>query len=308
MGTNLGHKSKDDDQSHPGKERRPVIMSATQLDAPVGILRAANGSSITEYLIPDARTGLVSKVHRSGRGTPLFILNGLLGLNKHWHPCLSRFAEVSDCMLVEPPLLELAGDQCSVSGVVRIVTELIERLADGPAVLAGNSLGGHVAMRIALGRPELVRGIVLIGSSGLFERTFEKNVMHSPSREWLENKIGDLFCDRANVPPGMVDEAYAELRHRKGARALVKLGRSAKNDHVGEEIPHLRTPTLLVWGRQDNVTPPEVAEEFRSLIPGSRLEWIDRCGHAPQIERPDDVVRHVCGFMTSAAIAGVARA
>jgi len=276
---------------------RPPAPRARLEESPI---RAA----VDEILLHDSPTGLDTKVQRAGGGTPLLILNGLLGLNKHWFDVMARVSDACLCTLVEPPLLELKGEHCGVRGVVRMIVDAIERLNAAPAVLAGNSLGGHVAMRIALERPELVKGLVLMGSSGLFERTFERNVMHAPSREWLSNKIADLFSDPANVPPGMVDEAYAELGQRKGARALVKLGRSAKNDHLGAEIPNIRVPTLLVWGRQDSVTPPEVAEEFRSLIPGSRLEWIDACGHAPQIERPEEVARHLSAFMRSAPIAG----
>lgn len=258
-----------------------------------------------EVYLTDPLTGLESLVHRphESRGPTLVVLNGLLGLNKHWFEVMHRLSEDCRCTLIEPPLLSLTGEHCSVSGVVRMVIDALDRLGSAPAVLAGNSLGGHVAMRIALQRPELVKGLVLMGSSGLFERTFERNVMHAPTRGWLEAKIGDLFSDPANVPPGMVDEAYAELSHRKGARALVKLGKSAKNDHLGEEIPRLRLPTLLLWGRQDSVTPPEVAEEFHTLIAGSRLEWIDRCGHAPQIERPQEVAAALSRFMRSGPIA-----
>jgi pimeloyl-ACP methyl ester carboxylesterase len=285
----------------PGKERRRVIMIASQLDQQATL-------EVEEVHLTDPVTGLDSKAHSAGAGQTLVVLNGLLGLNKHWFEVMHRVSDSCRCVLIEPPLLELKGEMCSVKGVTRIVIDALERLGAAPAVLAGNSLGGHVAMRIALERPELVKGLVLMGSSGLFERTFERNVMHAPSRAWLDNKIGDLFSDRANVPPGMVDEAYAELSQRKGARAIVKLGKSAKNDHLGEEVPNLRVPTLLLWGRQDTVTPPEVAEEFRSLIPGSRLEWIDRCGHAPQLERPEELASHLGAFMRSEAIAGDGRA
>lgn len=258
-----------------------------------------------EIHLTDHLTNLDTRVHRPAHATghTLVVLNGLLGLNKHWFEVMHRLASSCRCTLIEPPLLSLSGEHCSVAGVVRIVIDALERTNAAPAVLAGNSLGGHVAMRIALQRPELVKGLVLMGSSGLFERTFERNVMHAPTKAWLAGKIGDLFSDPANVPPGMVDEAYAELGQRKGARALVKLGKSAKNDHLGEEVPRLRLPTLLLWGKQDIVTPPEVAEEFRSLIPGSRLQWIDRCGHAPQIERPEEVALHLADFMRSEAIA-----
>lgn len=257
------------------------------------------GPRVESVEVHEHESGYSTRVDMSGEGPALVVLNGLLGLNRHWFDCLPTLEGRARCVLVEPPLLNLAGEHCSVKGVVRLVVHTLETLALGPAVLAGNSLGGHVAMRIAMSRPDLVRGLVLIGSSGLFERGFERNVMHAPSRDWLERKIADLFCDPARMPPGMVDEAYAELSQRRHARALVKLGKSAKNDHLGEALPSLRVPTMLLWGRQDTVTPPEVAEEFRALIPGSTLRWIDRCGHAPQIERPVEVAEALAEFLAS---------
>lgn len=239
------------------------------------------------------------RVDELGAGDPpLVFLHGLLGLNEHWRPMAGALCERARCIMIEAPLLELRGDLCSVDGVTSLITATIERVLDGqPAVLVGNSLGGHVAQKIALDRPELVRGLVLAGSSGLFERTLEKNVQHRPSREWLEKKINDLFYDKSKVPHNCVDLAFEELSKRHGARAMVKLGKSAKNDYMGARLERLRVPTLLLWGRQDNVTPPMVAEEFHDLIEGSRLVWIDECGHAPMIECPERFAREVRLFL-----------
>ncbi|MBL0921794.1 MAG: alpha/beta hydrolase, partial [Phycisphaerales bacterium] len=166
----------------------------------------------------------------------------------------------------------------------------------------GNPLGGHGAQKIALQRPDLCRGLVLAGSSGLFERTLEKGVEHRPSRDWIERKIRDLFYDEANIPDGCVDRAYAELSDRRAARAIVKLGRSAKSDHLGSKLHGVRQPTLLLWGRQDNVTPPSVADEFHELLPDSRLVWLDNCGHTPMLERPEPFARSVREFTEELAL------
>lgn len=237
----------------------------------------------------DRVTGVDIRIDRAGSGPPVVILNGLLGLNEHWFPMLPTLISRAEVFLLQPPLLEMKGPGCSVDGVTRLISGVLETLIERPALIVGNSLGGHVALRMALGNHPLVRGLALVGSSGLFERGFEKNVEHSPSKNWLDKKIGDLFFDQSRMIPGMVETAHAELSRRSAARALVKLGRSAKNDHLGERIEGLTTPTLLAWGRNDVVTPPEVAEQFHALLPNSRLVWIDRCGHAPQIERPDEL-------------------
>ncbi len=239
------------------------------------------------------------RIDEVGSGdVPLVFLHGLLGLNEHWRPMANALCDRARCLMVEAPLLELRGELCSVDGVTALIAATIDRILDGqPAVLVGNSLGGHVAQKIALSRPELVRGLVLAGSSGLFERTLERNVQHRPSREWLEKKILDLFYDKSKVPHNCVDLAFEELSKRHGARAMVKLGKSAKNDYMGARLERLRSPTLLIWGRQDNVTPPMVAEEFHDLIEGSRLVWIDECGHAPMIECPERFAREVRLFL-----------
>lgn len=249
----------------------------------------------------DRVTGIDIRVDRVGAGRPIVILNGLLGLNQHWFPCLGQLSKRGEVLLLEPPLLEMKGRGLTVEGVTDLVASVMESLLDQPAVIVGNSLGGHIGLRLALDRPHLLSGLVLVGSSGLFERTFEKDVEHSPSQDWLDRKIGGLFFDRSRMLPGMVEMAHAELSKRSAARALVKLGRSAKRDHLGEKLHAIRTPTLLAWGKQDIVTPPEVAEEFHTLIRGSKLVWIDRCGHAPQIERPDELSEAIASFVDELA-------
>lgn len=249
----------------------------------------------------DRVTGMDVRVDRVGSGPPLVVLNGLLGLNAHWFGCLGSWSSRAEVFLVEPPLLEMKGPGCSVDGVTRLIASLLESIVDQPATLVGNSLGGHVALRLALERPELVRAVVLVGSSGLFERTFERGAEHNPSRAYVDRKIRDLFHDPNRMLPGMVDQAYAELSRRSAARALVRLGRSAKNDHLGERLGQIRHPTLLAWGRNDIVTPPEVAEQFQALIPGARLEWIDQCGHAPQVERSQELGDIIARFLDELA-------
>ena len=250
----------------------------------------------------DRVTDIDIRIDRAGRGEPVIVLNGLLGLNKHWMTCLNHWAARHEVFLLEPPLLEMKGPGCSVDGVTRMIAGVIEALVDRPAVMVGNSLGGHVALRMALEHKRLVRRLVLVGSLVLFERGFEKGVEHSPSRAWLERKITDLFHDPSRMWPGMVDTAHAELSRRSAARALVKLGRSAKNDHLGERLHAVDVPVLLAWGRQDIVTPPEVAEQFKQLLPRATLEWIDRCGHAPQIEQAEALARTLRGVQADAEV------
>ncbi len=245
----------------------------------------------------DRLTGVDVRVDRVGRGEPVVFLNGLLGLNEHWHRVMTGLADQVECFFIQTPLLEMRGAGCSVKGVTRLVLSLLDTLVDEQPIIIGNSLGGHVALRVALARPELPRGLVLVGSSGLFERTFERDIERTPSRDWMSRKIGELFHERPAIFEQLVDDAHATLSRRSCARALVKMARSAKRDHLGGELGHVAVPCLLAWGRQDCVTPPEVAEQFLELLPDARLRWIESCGHAPQIECADELSRVISEFI-----------
>lgn len=261
------------------------------------------GPAARVYEHHDRVTGVDVRVDRMGAGEPIVVMNGLLGTNEHWFPCMSHLIGShvpfdAEILLLQPPLLEMKGTGCSVLGVTQLLVSLLNTLVERPAILVGNSFGGHVALRIAMAHPELVRGLVLVGSSGLFERGFEKDVTHNPSYEFVDRKIREIFYDPASMLPGMTEMALDALSRRTSARAMVRLGKSAKRDHLGSELHTVRCPALIAWGRQDNVTPPEVAEQFAELIPKSRLRWTDRCGHAPHIEHPSKLAADIQEFVS----------
>ncbi len=252
---------------------------------------------------------VVVRVDEVGSGPPMVFIHGLVGVNSHWLPTARALAPRTRCLLVETPLLQLRGRHCNVEGVADILSRTISQLTDQPAIVVGSSFGGHVALRIALERPELCRALVLTGASGLYEKSYDeeleqtvlnkpkREVQHRPSWEWLRRQIGELFYDPDLAPREDVDRSFAELSHRRCARAMVKLSKSARRDHMGDRLHAITMPTLLLWGRQDIVTPPRVAEEFRALIPDARLHWLDQCGHAPMIEKPQEFTDALVSFL-----------
>lgn len=238
---------------------------------------------------------------RSKTAPPFVFLHGLVGLNEHWENVVRRFSANARCIMLQIPLLDLSGDDCSIQGVAALTAKFLEGYcgSDGslPVALVGNSFGGHVALRLAIERPDLVRALVLAGSSGLIEKSMVSDVQIRPSREWLRRKIGELFFDRKHLNENDIERAYKELSSRSGARAMVKLSRSARRNHLGDKLGQIRVPTLLIWGREDIVTPPEAAEGFRASIPSSRIVWFDRCGHAPMIECPQEFSDAMSAFI-----------
>ena len=221
-----------------------------------------------------------------GAGMPVVFLHGLVGLNEHWGQVVDRISSRVKCVTLEVPLLGLRGVDCSLSAVSAMTMQFLDREIGEPAILVGNSFGGHVALRVTYERPELVHSLVLAGSSGLIERTVVKGAPVRPSREWLIEKIGELFYDKSKMHPGDVDRAYELLNERGGARAMVKLSKSARRDNMTDDLAEIHQPTLLIWGKEDVVTPPSAGQGFSELMPNARLHWLDACGHAPMIEAP----------------------
>jgi len=265
----------------------------------------------TKMLCGQSEDSIPARLVDVGKGRPVVFLHGLVGLNDHWEDVAKRISHRVRCVLLEIPLLQLTGDDCSIDGVEALTVGFLEQHLAGTdqlPILVGNSFGGHVALRIAIDRPDLVGGLVLAGASGLIEKTMVSDVQIRPSRDWLRRKIGELFYDPAkNMREADLDRAHKELSDRRGARAMVKLSRSARRNHLGARIPEITAPTLLIWGKNDIVTPPEAADQFMANLPDARIVWLDECGHAPMMERPAEFAEAMLGFADELQRRGAAR-
>lgn len=233
----------------------------------------------------------------AGEGRPVLFLSGLIGTNRHWANVIRLVKDRVRCLALEVPLLELKGDDCGVPGVTAMVGRFVRETLDQPPIYVGSSFGGHVSLKLALEQPELVAGLVLAGSSGLAEKPLlGSDRTPRNDREWLTDRVAELFYDRAKMDPRDVDRAWDELGNRRKARAMIKLSRSARTDHLGSVLHRIKAPTLVLWGREDIVTPPEAAREFAAKIPDARMHWIEQCGHAPMVEEPEAFAEALMAF------------
>ena len=258
---------------------------------------STNGEPTAIRLTGAAETPVQAGVIETGSGRPVVFLHGLVGLNEHWEAVVRRIQGHARCVRLELPLLDLRGRDCSIEGVTALTIRYLEEHLAEPAVLVGNSFGGHVALRVALERPDLVDGLVLTGSSGLIEKSMVREVQIRPSREWLSEKIGELFFDRSVMREADLERAHRELSQRSRARAMVRLSRTARRNHLGDRISEIAAPALLVWGREDVVTPPAAADEFLRLLPNAQIVWFDQCGHVPMMEHPEAFADAVIAFV-----------
>ena len=221
-----------------------------------------------------------------GAGEPVVLLHGLMGQMQHWDVVLDALGDGYRAIAPTLPVFHPDLREASVAALGRYVLRFLDALDVPRAVLGGNSLGGHVALRLALDHRERVSGLVLTGSSGLFERGFASGVPHRPDRTWVRRKMEEVFFDPALVTDGWVDDVHRMVTTSSSALRILRLARDARRDNLETRLGEIRVPTLLVWGRDDRITPPEVGERFRALIPDAHLWHLSQCGHAPMLERP----------------------
>jgi 2-hydroxy-6-oxonona-2,4-dienedioate hydrolase len=130
--------------------------------------------------------------------------------------------------------------------------------------------------------------LVLTGSSGLYERTFGDSFPRKSDKEYIKKKTQEVFFDPDIATEELVDEVFTLVNDRMRGIKTVMLARSAIKHNMLNDLPKITAPVCLIWGKQDNVTPPEVAIDMNKFLPKSSLYWIENCGHAAMMEKPDE--------------------
>ncbi len=222
-----------------------------------------------------------------GQGEPLVLLHGLFGALSNFKDLIDHFSTTHKVIVPMLPLFELDLLHTSVSGLQKYVHRFLETKDYHDVHLMGNSLGGHVALVHVLKHPERIRSLTLTGSSGLFENGMGDTYPKRGDYEYIKRKTELTFFDPAMASKELVDEVYDIVNQRTKVIKIIALAKSAIRNNLGDELKQIQVPTLLVWGNNDTITPPFVGKEFERLIPHSTLHFIDQCGHAPMMERPE---------------------
>ncbi len=228
------------------------------------------------------------KYVEEGSGEPLVLLHGLFGALSNFEPLIGYFRNHNRVIVPILPLLDMDILHTSVGGLAKFVHRFLEANELSGVHLLGNSLGGHVALVHTLKHPERIKSLILTGSSGLFENGMGDSYPKRGDYDYIRKKTELTFYDPKTATKELVDEVYGIVNNRLKAIKIIALAKSAIRNNLGEEINQIKQPTLLVWGNNDTITPPFVAREFNKLIPNSELYFVDKCGHAPMMEVPDE--------------------
>lgn len=220
----------------------------------------------------------------------MILLHGLFGGLSNWHGVIAHFQSGYDIHIPTLPIFERTGKRDE--DPLRLLTDFLgsyiqeHRLQN--VILVGNSLGGHVAILYTHRHPGNVARLVLTGSSGLYENTRFGSFPKRSTYAYIRERVAYTFYDPAVATDALVDEVFGITTDAAKCLSIVRTAKSAQRHYVADLLPEVPTPTLLIWGDDDKVTPPRVAREFEALLPHARLVMLARCGHAPMMERPEE--------------------
>ena len=236
-------------------------------------------------------------IETGGTGETLLLLHGLFGALSNFKGLLDSFGKAYNVVVPILPIYDMPLRKVSLKGLLQHIGAFVKHKGYDSMHVLGNSLGGHLALLFTLAYPEKVRSMILTGSSGLFEKAMGSTFPKRGDYEYIKKKTKETFYNPEVATKELVDEVFDIVNNRMKAIRVIAMAKSAIRNNLEEELPKIKVPTLLIWGKQDSITPPFVAEQFHELIPNSKLVFIDQCGHAPMMEHPKEFAAHLEAFL-----------
>lgn len=226
------------------------------------------------------------RYHEAGDGPVILLLHGLFGALSNFAHLIDDFSDKYRVCIPLLPLFDLPKDDTSVTGLLKYVSDFIEYKRYTDVVIIGNSLGGHIALLYAVDNQPNIKGMVLTGSSGLFEDSLGNTYPRKSDYEYIKAKTAETFYNPEMATKELVDEVFDIVNTREKALSVLYLAKSALRHNLSENVSQIKVPVLLIWGKADTITPPFVGEEFHRLLPDSELHILENSGHAPMMEQP----------------------
>jgi pimeloyl-ACP methyl ester carboxylesterase len=223
-----------------------------------------------------------------GQGETLLLLHGLFGALSNWAGVINHFKSKYRVIIPLMPIHDMPIKEAGCEGLTVFIEGFVDYIGLDTFSVIGNSLGGHVALIYTLRHPEKIQRLILTGSSGLFENSMGGSYPKRGNYEFIKERVEYTFYDPKTASKELVDEVFEITNSIPKVMRIIAIAKSAQRNNMAKDIVHIKAPTLLIWGLNDTITPPEVGHEFNRLIQGSTLRFIDKCCHAPMMERPTE--------------------
>lgn len=217
----------------------------------------------------------------------MILLHGLFGQLSNWDTVVSQFSTSYDIYVPSLPIYDTPKDD-PLYYLVDYLEDYITTRNLNDLILVGNSLGGHIAILYAARNGANVKDLVLTGSSGLYENTTMGSFPKRSTVEYIKERVAYTFHDPAIATEELVSQVLSITTDNRKCLGVLRVAKSTQRHYVADLLPHILAPTLLIWGKDDRITPIHVAQEFADTIPDTKLVVLNDCGHAPMMEKPEE--------------------
>jgi pimeloyl-ACP methyl ester carboxylesterase len=289
-----------------------LLATLIRRDVPLSQLR-------TQYAPPPSRfvkiEGMDVHYRDEGTGAPIVLVHGpgsSLHTWERWAEALKTQRRVLRLDLPGHGLTGPAPDRdYRTERLARVLAKLLDELGIEQADLAGNSLGGQVAITFALAWPRRARRLILIAADGLsgqppalLVRTAE-NPLGAPLVRWLTPRfavrasLAEVYANDRLITEPLIDRYLAMTLRAGNRQALLDRVKGRQSPALDGRLKELRLPTLLQWGAEDGRIPIQFGQRMHQAIPGSELIVYPKAGHVPMEELPALTVRDATAFLES---------
>jgi pimeloyl-ACP methyl ester carboxylesterase len=284
------------------KKRRILILIAIVLGLAVGF-QAQTPKDVTIY---------GQKIHylEAGSGPNLILLHGLGGSSEVWGFNIGPLAEKYH-VFVPDQIGFGKSDKPFVNYRIRTYVDFLDQFCKQLKIerptLVGNSMGGWVAAIYAATYPQRVYKLVLVDAGGYappkdFDtRTFF--ALNPTTREEMKVLSAKVFYNKAFLSDAAIDQAMAARLGAGDGYTIKTITESIirGEDYLDDVVKTIKSPTLIIWGREDGLLPLSDAERFHKDIAGSTVVVLDQCAHVPNIEKPGEFNAAVIKFLSTGA-------
>jgi pimeloyl-ACP methyl ester carboxylesterase len=282
------------------------IMTYRKVFAAAALLVVSSlASAQTQPTPPQEKTAVVYGLNiryiEAGQGPTVILLHGLGSVKEIWAANIGALSAKYHVYALDQigfghsdkPLLEY-----KISTFVDFLQAFMQSQNLSKATLVGNSLGGWIAIDFAARHPEMVDKLVLVDSAGLpFGKPLTVD-LNPASLEDMRTLLNSIFYDRKMVTEEFALQAFTNhVRNNDGYTIQRTLAGFAQNQFEDAKLSTIHAPTLVVWGRQDELIPVSSGEKLRNGIPGAKLVVFEQCGHVPQLEKPAEFNQALFDFL-----------
>ena len=241
--------------------------------------------------------GCRTHLRRGGSGEPLLYLHGASGAPAIM-PFMEQLAARFDVLVPEHPGYGLSDEPQwleNIHDAAYFYLDLLKQLNLQKAVVVGSSMGGWMALEMAVRDTSRIKSLVLVGPAGIAAPGVQPaDIFLMPPEELIRSLFHDQKLAEQRLAEPVTPESLDIALKNRHTTARLAWEPRLHDPFLPKWLHRIDVPVKIIWGAEDRILPVAFTKEFSRLMPKAEIHIIAGCGHLPQVEKPDEFCRIVC--------------